>query len=313
MAQSRDVNVDIEGVTPNYLRNHLVARTYEIEAISASDFVSKHGAAEFDFESLAKEFNRHCPDYLTRLDDNSRFKSLDFCSKIVFEVGPESRQVRKGQADKTWRFIFNNPDGKHFVIVASFKNAALEGKVEKMHNCMVLTLKQAGLLAVNTFCKLAKICYNSSQTILLTPLAGACFAREDIIKIGEDLGDDVGDLLIRINSSCQGGGQYLRYSDGSFALVSALSATRNIKDENLRRNIVNKLIRQYINQGKTPEKKLVLILAKYASGGIPTELNYDEMVKLFEEGQRSAVAALQMSKAVRASTLRSQVGAFRGE
>nr|QMP82126.1 nucleocapsid protein [Hymenopteran phasma-related virus OKIAV229] len=313
MAQSKEMEVSIEGVTPNFLRNHVVYKTYEIEAISASDFMNRHGAAEFDFASLADEFSRHCPDYKDKLEGNTRYKCLDFCSKIVFEVGPESRQVRKGQSDRTWRFIFNNNGIKHYVIVASFKNTALENKIDKMPNCMVLTLKQAGLLAVNTFAKLVKICYETTQIILLTPLAGACFAREDVIKMARNINMPVPDLLIKINASCQGGGQYLKYSDGSIALVAALSATRNIKDENLRRNIVNKLIRQYINQGKSPDKGLVFEIAKFATGGVPTSLNYDEMVKVFDEGQKTGITALQMRKVVRSSVGTSEVPTFSTE
>lgn len=194
----------------------------------------------------------------------------------------------------------------HYVFVATFKNDSGDVSNEVEKNYMTLTLKQAGLLAINTFTKLTELCYRANGTLLLTPLSGACFSREDIPRIAADLAIGVDAVLILVNASSQGGGQYLPQSDASFALVGALSATRNLKDANLRKNIVTKVIRQYITQGKKPKRELVFALSKYATGGVPTEFSFEEMLNLFDSAQKP-INAIQTQRVVSASVMPSTV------
>jgi hypothetical protein len=57
-------------------------------------------------DELKRQFKKHCPDYMDPLQINKALKAVEFCSKVIYEVGPESRKVKKGTGDKVWKFVF---------------------------------------------------------------------------------------------------------------------------------------------------------------------------------------------------------------
>lgn len=41
---------------------------------------------------------------------DGKSKAVEFCSKIIFEIGPESRNVKKDDGNKVWKFKFSYKD-----------------------------------------------------------------------------------------------------------------------------------------------------------------------------------------------------------
>lgn len=148
------------GSEPEALAAHLIEKTYEISGITPEDFVKKHAADQFDFSQLQADFKTHCIDYMEALSPGLPSMAIDFCAKIIFEVGPESRKVKKGTSDKVWKFIFTKVSVKHVVFVATYKQETSEYKQDSAARHMVVSLKQAGLLALETFSRLARFSYN---------------------------------------------------------------------------------------------------------------------------------------------------------
>ncbi|GBP10550.1 hypothetical protein EVAR_70214_1 [Eumeta japonica] len=90
-------------------------------------------------------------------------------------------------------------------------------------------------------------------------------------------------LIKRVLQSCQNGGHYLPYSDGSCAVASAVCATQNIKDAALRRSIINKTYKQYTAHGKVFEMEAFEIYTKYATGGVPVEFSAENLIKISDD------------------------------
>lgn len=306
MSTERTADFSVAGAKPNDLMNHLLARQYTITGITAADFIKHHGGQAIDLPELQKQFKLHCPDYMEEIG-NAASKALSFCSKIIYEIGPESRKVKKGTGDKTWKFVFVNHGVNHAVFVSTYKEDSNEFKVVHNPTHMTLTLKQAALIAHETFARVvtAALIADGKQ-ILLTPLAGACFSRDDVPLLANELGESIPDILNKINQSTQSGGQLLKHGDVDFAICASISATRNLKDENVKKSIVTKTVKQYIACKKVPNKDRISIIAKYATGGIPAEFAYDELVKLYDQAQ-ILPSAIKIRQAVQHSALHSEV------
>lgn len=293
-------------VTPAQIANHQVAQTYTITAISAEDFKNKYGGVDFDYQTLQKEFKKLCPDYMLPITEESKYQCIDFCGKIIYEVGPESRKVKKGSADKMWKFLFANDK---VVYVSTFKGEAASYVHEANENIMVLPVRQASLIAMHTFLQICE--WVSSQpgadsVSLLTPLAGACFSKDDIPRISEILNCTKTECLLVINASCQSSGQYLAASNGSVALCAAYSATRGLKDKKIKQSIVSKVIKQYMHQRKAPETLLVHTLAPYCNGGIPAEFSMEKLDEIFSSASFIGTS-MQQIMATRQSAMQSTV------
>ncbi|KZC08163.1 hypothetical protein WN55_10034 [Dufourea novaeangliae] len=230
---------------PATLMAHTVAKEYNVVGMTVKDFLDKHTDMEFNLTELRKMFKLHCHDYMENLVLDKASKAVEFCSKVIYEVGPESRKVKKGTGDKVWKFVFkkkvDNKEVSHFVFIATYKQENAEFKPDNTQNTMILSLKQAALLGHDTFARLVEIGLNSHK-ILLTPLAGACFCKEDVGKLAVDLRLDIEIVINSINQSTQGGGHYLVNSDIDFAICGAYAATKNVKDEGLKKSIVVKVI-----------------------------------------------------------------------
>nr|QPL15330.1 hypothetical protein [Hymenopteran phasma-related virus OKIAV232] len=273
---------------------HTVAKEYQIVGVTAKEFLEKHTGMDFNLVELRKIFKTHCDDYMAELQEDVKSKAVEFCSKVIYEVGPESRKVKKGTGDKVWKFIFKVGEVSHYVFIATYKQENAEFKPENTQNTMILSLKQAALLVHETLARLVVYGYRKNK-ILLTPLAGACFCKEDLDAFAEELGVNVPTLLIAINQSTQGGGHYLSNSDIDIAICSAYSATKNVKDENLKKSIVVKMIKQYMTQGHRPDKDRMRIISRYATGGVPSDFSYESISELITTEQRT-YAALKLKR-----------------
>lgn len=305
---------------PAQLLSHIIDKTYDMVLMTPDDFLNKHGGAEFDLDKLKVDFLTHVKDYNNVIQKDVGSYSINFCSRILYEIGPDSRKVKKATGDRTWAlvFMYEAANGKpisqseittrglrgeeiekHTVYVSTFKQDGANYVYENTANTMSLTMKQAALLSHQTFERLVTYSFANSKGALLTPLCGACFSRNDINKMAKELGMSRVNLVIALNQSTQSGGHYLDRSDGNMAVCAAIAATRNLKEETVRRSIVTKTTKQYIAKGKNLDKVKLAIVAKYATGGVPAEFSYENLIELF----KSVQGTVSKLKAVKASDI----------
>nr|QMP82260.1 nucleocapsid protein [Blattodean phasma-related virus OKIAV238] len=276
------------GVAPNEIGNHTTAKTFLILGITPEEFIKIHGSAQFDFDELISEFQQVCTDFTDQLEFNKPSKAVEFTSKMIYEVGPESRRVKKQDGDKTWIFKFcykgeGNTVDVRTAFVCTFKsNQPTVPKTNR--NMIILTVKQATLLSILVINKINALDI-TPQPMLLTPLAGAVFSKDDIIKIANSIRSSVPNTLAMINSSCQSGGQYLNESNNAVASIASIVSTRGLKDENIKISIINKTMKQYIAAKKPFDESIFNTFAIYANGGVPANLQAQKLIDLFNSIQ----------------------------
>nr|QMP82295.1 nucleocapsid protein [Blattodean phasma-related virus OKIAV239]DAZ90401.1 TPA_asm: nucleocapsid protein [Supella longipalpa bunya-like virus] len=282
----------LAGQTPDEISKHTTAKDYYILGITPDEFIKQHGGAQFDFADLQKRFSQICRDFASAPKKGEKSRALEFASKIIYEVAPDARRVKKAEGDKVWKFHFPyNESGKIVVktaFVCTFKSESA-GNLSGTANKITLTIKQASLLALVTLCKINNYCGRlDPPTNLLTPLAGAVFSKDDISKIAGRVRKTVAEVTNIINSSCQSGGQYLDDSDTAVAAIASIVATSNMKDEAQRESIINKNVKQYLNMKKTFSVENFDIYAEYAHGGVPEGLRAKALIDLFNGIQKNA-------------------------
>lgn len=127
-------NYTTAGVTPASLLTHTVKRDYVILGVTPQEFIEKHGSSAFDFDAIKRHFGLICEDFDDPLAMDTASKAVEFCSKMIYEVKPEARQVRKKDGDKTWRFMFvYKKDGKlqtKVAFVSTYKTDEASYKIE---------------------------------------------------------------------------------------------------------------------------------------------------------------------------------------
>lgn len=186
----------ISGSKPAVLMTHTVAQEYQMVGVTAKEFLEKHTGMDFKLIELRRIFKTHCDDYMNELQEDVKSKAVKFCSKVIYEVGPESRKVKKRTGDKVWKFIFKSSDVNHYVFIATYKQENAEFKPENTPNTMILSLKQEALLVHETLVRLVQYGFRKDK-ILMTPLAGACFCKEDLGILAEELGVEHSTLNLR--------------------------------------------------------------------------------------------------------------------
>ncbi|CAH0396060.1 unnamed protein product [Bemisia tabaci] len=212
-AISPEVTVVVQ--KPNELINHVIHAEWYVKGMTYAEFIELHTGAQFNFNELEKQFVKICSDNSEPITkDNPMMRIFFFCGKVLYEIGPESRKVKNNMGDKTWVMHFpSNINNKLIIITAyisTFKNPSSTYKGETMDTKRVLTIKQASHLAVEI---LGRICTKAATEvkpkILLTPLAGAVFSKEDIIKLSGVLKVNLGTVVGVVNKSCQSESHYL--------------------------------------------------------------------------------------------------------
>lgn len=200
---------DIKGLTPNEIMGNAKAREYTILGITPAQFMKEHGGDLFDYEQLKVDFKKICTDYENDLDMDEKSRAVQFCSKMIYTVGPESRSVKQKMGDKTWifKFPYNTDDGLvvKAAFVCTFKNEGAKYDLT-VNNAsrMVLSVRHASLLAIEVMNKITDLCVALiPPTVMLTPLCGAIFSRNDIPKMVTALNLSVSEVVRMLNSSCQ--------------------------------------------------------------------------------------------------------------
>lgn len=295
-----DSTRNASGATPHDLIGHASQKQYEIIGVTVSEMIDAFGSASFDIADLVTQFTYICPDFndsVLALD--TRSYAVEFCAYVIYQIGPESRQVKKTTGDKTWRMRFidhdkNNQMTVKTLFISTFKNGKAPERPQVHKLALSLTIKQASLLALIQLSLVNSLAVTlAPPVLLLTPLAGACFSRDDVVEISTHFGLPINQTLDIINSSCQSGGQHLPWSRMHCAAVAAINATRNMTDRKLRDSIISKVIKQYIAAKKQWEDNKYEYYSKFAHGGIPSHLSPTILIDAFEASQKAIVRALK--------------------
>lgn len=303
---------DIKGLSPSEIMGHARAREYIILGITPNQFMQEHGGDLFDYDQLKKNFKVICTDFDEDLTMDEKSRAVQFCSKMIYTVGPESRSVKRKMGDKTWIFKFPySVEGKLVVKAAflcTFKNEGAKYDLASNNaHRMVLSVRHASLLAIETMNRITDICVKQSPpTVMLTPLCGAIFSRTDIMKMVEVLRLDLPVVVRMLNTSCQSGGHYLADSELAVAALASIVATSKLgaKGKNDERNqIITKVIKQYLNHQKAYTPSIFTALSRFATGGVPTDLEPNKLIKIYninkELVQVSKLGAIAASRLTR--------------
>lgn len=302
---------ELNGALPDDLANHTVEKTYNIIGISPDDFIKDHGSTAFDFEQLMDKFRTICIDFMAELDHKKISYAVDFCSRVIYEIAPDSRKGKRNE-NKTYRLKFIYEDEKNrgietrTCIISTYRGVEYnENYIEGVRLC--LTVRLASMLAVMVLNMIVPIGLDS-DIILLTPLAGACFSKDDIVEIANVTRTTTAEVIRDINSSCQSGGHHIENGKLHIALCSSIVATKGIKDERMRDSIISKTIKQYYQVKKPLDDALFTVYAGFATGGIPGSLSIKALIAQYDTAQ--TLAAKQMAKASAQTMLSSTVHAL---
>jgi len=178
------------------LQSHSIKEDYVMTALSPEDFAKEATTAPLDFNKLKSDFNLICTDFDTRKTFTGKYLAVDFCKRMLYEVGPKSREVRRrqGTGDNTYRFNFMYDTSAGLVhkvaVVCTFKNVSYV-PVSATSERMVLTIKEASLLALYPLSEIHDIIYENTGTGIFTPLCGAVFNYDavSIIEKGQKFGN----------------------------------------------------------------------------------------------------------------------------
>ncbi|KAL1492658.1 hypothetical protein ABEB36_010884 [Hypothenemus hampei] len=275
------------GKTTDQLLRHAVAHEYVILGRTPEEIIEHKGSSTFDFEALKRDFKVICEDYENDVNPGQKYKCLDFCSRILYEVGPESRQVNDKEVRIKTAFVF--------------KEGANTYTPESSNTKIVLTVRHASLLALLTLERINVVALQMTPPRpLLTPLAGAVFPKDDLGALAGILGADPIAVLCTINASCQSGGQYLPNSRLYVALVAAVVATKNVKTKAIRDIILKKTAKQYLTAKKVWDADKFAVYESHAHGGIPGYPSPDEIIDAFDSLHKiNPMQSLQASRQTR--------------
>ncbi|CAG9822190.1 unnamed protein product [Phaedon cochleariae] len=222
-------------ILPQSLLSHKVEKDYIMMGMTPQDFIKTHGSSSVDFAQLQKDFTKICMNFSDTIRIDVKSMAVEFCSKMIYEVGPQARQVKK-TGDKTWKFMFMYKVNDKLVVkvafVSTYKKEEAQYVLEASNQKITLSVRNASLLAMMTLEKLNELAMIQTPSImLLSPLAGAVFSRDDLTKISAEVNTPVGKIINIVNASYQSGGHYLPSSRMHVSAVAIIVATRNIKDD----------------------------------------------------------------------------------
>lgn len=288
---------------PVSISGNEVGERYTLTGRKVSELMEEVSGNIFRMVDLETGFTQICPDYadvIKAKDDLSI--SAQFAVTVAFKVGPESRKVKAKNNDKTWIFkipIFK-PDPHGVVKLAKFKacyvstyknqNSEYAMSFENVKDTMEISIKHANLLAVKKICEMNRVFCAETTGIkyILTPLAGAIFAKTDIEFMATELKLGLIEVLNIVNSSCQSGGQYLSGSRTDCAAVAAICATTKLRTKNKHneaRSIISKTVKQYMTAKRDMEDDYFAIFSKYATAGVPAGYDAKTLLAMYNMAQ----------------------------
>lgn len=245
----------------------------------------------FDLATLEHEFQKVCPDYFEDLSPSSsslESMSLTFAKRILMDVGPADsrRQARNQTSTKHWRINIcrnaattedENPPNAGVCFISSTDN----GQCPKAYGSyMVLSLLQAGLLAVNVFNKTI----DSNSKHFLTPMSCVTFSRTAICRIASVTGENVTSIGRAINASCQPNGFHLTESRAHIAMLAAI-IWNILKDKLELKKEVSLALKQYGRKGKYVDLVAFDKYAECLDCAVSPDMNPENLRAKFKAGR----------------------------
>ncbi|XP_030571126.1 uncharacterized protein LOC115770130 isoform X1 [Drosophila novamexicana] len=206
----------------------------------------------FDFQKLIETFTEICPDFCDEPSYANATVSRRFAEQVIFECSKQVKLAKRQGKNELWKLTLETQDeqGKSLknkvIITMNATKPPPQQQPLVVNGILELTFKQASLLAVAKYCQMMPHLVKR-QEIVLTPLAGAVFAKEDMPKLAAALGQPLPELLMAIISSCQTDGYYLEHSRCDIAVAVLI---KTVSDFQMRTSIIKKTIKMYKFQGK---------------------------------------------------------------
>lgn len=99
----RDV-IGTQSASAATLCNTNLIGDYILQFVVLSDLAGEVSGARLDVPDLIAEVAKICPSILDKFAWDSKYKALDLMRRIIYNIGPETRNVKKGKnADSQWR------------------------------------------------------------------------------------------------------------------------------------------------------------------------------------------------------------------
>lgn len=263
----------------------------------SNTFVNKVSQSGINYAKLLEDFKYVITDFEEIKDKTKGYFFINFASRVIYEVGPEARKVKKGTI-KTWNYSIpvksGNENVLNFISISTYKGDGEVYEPSKDKRLLKLTTKMAGILAIE--CMFNITCAYPT-TIMLTPLSSAIITRDSVARVVDELKVKANTICNIINSSVQSGGQYLRYSTHSCAKAAILSGTRNMKDIKTKEMIIRKMDKQYDNIHKLMNVEEFKFWC-YHMIGTETGASLDECMKMAEEGRNKIYKIEEVGKSI---------------
>ncbi|XP_023171373.2 uncharacterized protein LOC115483325 [Drosophila hydei] len=231
----------------------------------------------FDFQKLMKTFTEICPDFCDEPSYANATMSRRFAEQVIFEYSREAKEAKAKNIDEVRKMTLVSKCAQEYsiknkvTILLYTKNPPPPTQPSLLHGHLELTFKQASLLAVAKYCQLVPYLVARNE-IVLTPLAGAIFAKEDLPEFARALREPLPDLVMAIISSCQTDGYYLQHSRCDIALAALIKTVNDLK---MRASIVKKTIKMYKLYGKDFDMARFEICIKFLKSEKVKGSNYD--------------------------------------
>lgn len=104
-----------------------------LQYVKLSDLAPTIGGATLDPCKLIALATAMIPDIVHTMTWDGQYKSLDFMKKMLFEIGPETRTVKKGKdSDKHWimRCTTDEMDKESTNTCLNFNYAGISGEID---------------------------------------------------------------------------------------------------------------------------------------------------------------------------------------
>lgn len=249
----------------------------------------------FDFGKLKQTFSEICPDFKEEPCYDVATTSRRFAENVIFTYSKEAAAAKAKKKDVSWsmQLAVKNSKGtlirSEVKIQTHFVREPPQNQPFVMRGLLVLSFKQASLLAVAKYCQLVPHQVGRGE-VVLTPLAGAVFSKFEIPKLAEAVGEPLADVVVAIISSCQTDGYYLEHSRCHIALVAIIKTVADLK---MRASIIKKTIKMYKMHGKDIDLGKLKVWSRFLkkSGPAKMDSNSDDDVDMLTE----QVLAIQLS------------------
>ncbi|KAH8286898.1 hypothetical protein KR018_007715 [Drosophila ironensis] len=206
----------------------------------------------FNFESLKKTFAALCPDFREEPSYEEATISRRFAEMVIFTYSKEAKAAKAQHRDVSWTMQLKVTNDKGAAVKSEVKVQTHFVREPPQHQPFILrghlllSFKQASLLAVEKYCQLVPHQVRRGE-IILTPLAGALFNKENLPSLAKAVQEPLADVVVAVIASCQTDGFYLEHSRCHIALLALI---RTVADLKMRASLVKKTIKMYNLQGK---------------------------------------------------------------